>query len=202
MIVPSSALRAPARALGSPVTGGHTRAHAPVQRELPGLSASNMYTVSRFGPYARIIPSLLSRLVVISATEVTPAEVPLVDEPYGPLAAADDDTVPALEPLARETALGLLAPPQPAASSIREISDAPILSFRNGSSFGPIDVMQEDAPDGRILPRPDACRADERDPEGRAAMAAPARRRRPLRPGGDGRQAPTVKTLGALPIGG
>jgi hypothetical protein len=50
VIVARSALIAPPLACGAPVTGGHAVAHAPLQLEDPGLSASNKYTVSRLGP--------------------------------------------------------------------------------------------------------------------------------------------------------
>jgi hypothetical protein len=62
-----------------PVTGGQAEAHAAEQLELPPLSASNRYTVSRFGPAARIVPSF-ECLVVTSTVWAAGAAALVVDE--------------------------------------------------------------------------------------------------------------------------
>jgi hypothetical protein len=67
------------------VTGGHTVAQALVQADLEAVSAANRYTVSLFGPAARIVPSLLCLLVTSAADAAVGVELVA---PYAGVAAA------------------------------------------------------------------------------------------------------------------
>jgi hypothetical protein len=64
------------------ITGGHTIVQTVEHAEAAPLSASNRYTVSFFGPAARIVPNLL-RLVVIN-----PAPLVALVAPAGAFAVA------------------------------------------------------------------------------------------------------------------
>jgi hypothetical protein len=90
-----------------------------VQLELPGLSASNRYTVSLFVPKARIVPSFPACLVVIGVAAAVLDEAPLVDWPYGPPLPAEEDVLAEVDGVlaGAEAALDLLLLPQPAIAS-------------------------------------------------------------------------------------
>jgi hypothetical protein len=95
------------------VTGGHTLAHSPVQLELDALSPSNKYTVSFFGPAARITPGLPCLLTTATPVAAAEVDVAVVVAAVGDLVAA-----------ALVVAVLLLLP-QPAASSATIVAIAP-----------------------------------------------------------------------------
>src|SRR5437588_7549379 len=131
-MVPRSALIAPPTARGVPVTGGHTCAHAPVQLDVPPLSASNRYTVSFLLPKARTVPSLPTCLVVTSAA----------------VGAFDDELLGA----DAGPGLVLLLEPQSAMTSAATIgvATAPILRMTPPIDSG--SITPKDVPRARFIP--------------------------------------------------